>query len=308
MCSDRPIGWKRVLAVVAISGATALPAPAQTQTNLGSMAIVDLGKVEGGALETGKIDLQTFRPTTPWDSVPQDGWTKFEHGGKTLKFAAPVPAVPLLAEEQRQWGWDLATFRITRLKDRKVLYVYELSDAKTVEAVLSELEKNEANAAGEDGTFWTAIGVKYDIESIEDVRALGDPRLYSLAAIPMKLDDASYEFIKTEHDPAIFSKAVGATVKEFPRGSFTNFEALTDWSALAKDLKLELKDLEGQKTKSSAAAMTTAYLNSAWKGPFAWQSLTPLTAFIAVDRNLNIKGVKPLRILTSETAWAATAK
>ena len=306
MRSDRPIGWKAALAVVAISGATALPVPAQAQTQLGGTDIMDLGEIAGGALEIGKINVQTFRPTTPWGSVPQDGWTKFEHGDKTLKFAAPVPAVPLFAEEQRQWGWDLATFRITRLKDRKVLYVYDLSDATTVEAVLSELEKKKrAGAAGKDGTFWTAIGVKYDIK---DIKALGDPRLYSLAAVPMKLDDASYEFIKAEHDPAIFSKAVGATVKELPRGAFANFEALTDWSALAKDLKLELKDLQGQKTQSSAAAMTAAYLNSAWKGPFAWQSLTPLAAFIAVDRDLGIKGVEPLRILTSETAWAATAK
>ena len=54
--------------------------------------------------------------------------------------------------------------------------------------------------------------------------------------------------------------------------------------------------------------MMAAYLNSAWKGPFAWQSLTPLAAFIAMDRDLDIEGVEPQRILTSETAWAVTAK
>lgn len=119
----------------------------------------------------------------------------------------------------------------------------------------------------------------------------------------MKFDNASYEFIKAEHDPTIFSEAVGATVNELQQGAMANFEALTDWSVLAKDLK----DLKKQKTESSTVEMTTTYLNNAERGPLVWQSLTPVEAFIAVDWNLDIED-EPLRILTSESAWAVKGK
>ena len=293
--------------MVAVVVMTALSDPVLAQMKMGGTGSVVgeggafSGKSMSGMLKAGEVDAETFKLITPAGSVPADGWPKFEHGKLMLRFGAPAPVVPLVSEEKLQWGWDLATFRVKKLKDRKVLYVYELTDPRTAEMVLSAMQTT-VRAAGksEEKAIWTAFGVQYDIVKF---KTIGNPKLYSRAAVPIKFDDATFEFLKHEHEPEIFAAAVGAAAKELPSGAFANFMALTAWSAMAKDLKVKLKDVKGREMK-----LKTAYLKNAWQGPFAWEKLKPLTSFIAVDRDLDIEGVKPLRILISERAWAAKAK
>ena len=295
------------LVMVAVVVMTAVSDPASAQTKMGGTGSVMgqggafSGQSMGGMLKAGEVDAAPFKLMTPAGSVPADGWPKFEHGDLMLSFGAPAPVVPLVSEEKVQWGWDLATFRMKKLRDRKVLYVYELMDRMTAEMVLSAVQTTVRAAWKSDKkAIWTAFGVEYDIAKF---KTIGNPKLYSRAAVPIKFDDATFKFLKQEHEPEVFAAAVGAATKGLPSGAFANFTALTAWSAMAKDLKVKLRDLNGRKMK-----LESAYLKNAWQGPFAWEKLKPLTSFIAVDRDLDIEGVKPLRILISERAWEAMAK
>lgn len=237
---------------------------------------------------TPVADDQEFMLVTSWPDLPEDGWLQFNHAGKTLKFGVPAPAVPLQDAEREQWREDLMNFQLAKARDRQLLYVYYLwppdaEDAKAREYAVALLE-----AIGMDPTVSTAIGVEYDTT---DKELLGADALYRWAAVPVKWDEAAYEFTMAEYEPAKFADAVDALVTVLQKGAFASFEAVEKWSALARQAEVE-----------------APYLKTISKGPLNWQELEPVASFIAVDQKLDIEGVEPAPILTSKVAWGATEK
>ena len=235
---------------------------------------------------TPVVDDKEFILVTSWSDLPEDGWLQFVHAEKMLKFGVPAPAVPLQDAEWKQWRKDLMTFQFAKLRDRQLLYVYYLwpPDAKDdkakayAEAVLEAIGMNPA--------FSTAIGVEYDTRGKE---LLGGDALYRWATVPVKWDEAAYEFTMAEYEPAKFADAVQALAAVLQKGAFASFEAVEKWSALAQQAEFE-----------------APYLKTISKGPLNWQELEPVASFIAVDRKLDIEGVDPALILTSKVAWGAT--
>lgn len=228
--------------------------------------------------------------------LASDGWFQFVYAGKLLKFRAPSPAVPLLGAEKARWGWDVATFKFSRLQDRQVLYLYDLSNEKTAEAVINALD---ATRLHEKTAIWTAIGVEYDTSEFTEA---GYADLFRRAAVPVMWNEASSAFVKGKYNPNIFAKAVGLVTSELSAIANDNFDALDDWSALAKKYNKKLaKDMKGHKIEGLVAT-------AAAKGPLTWLTLSPISSFIAVNRDLEISGIEPLRILTSKTAWETMSK
>lgn len=240
-----------------------------------------------------------FKLTSARYSVPEDGWPQFEHEGLTLKFGAPTPAVPLDDAERSQWRRDVVTFAFDKLEDRKPLYIYYLWSPDAKNAKAREILEAVLDVVGEAGYLATAIGVEYDISGKE--LPIG-ASLYERVAVPIKWDEASLEFIKMEHDPATIAGVVNATTTALPKGAYANFGAVENWSASAKEVAKKM----GQLPPGSLSPMVaTTYFNTVSKGPLIWPELTPVATFLAVDRELDIEGLKAEAILTSKQAWGA---
>ena len=234
------------------------------------------------------VDDKQFILVTSWSDVPEDGWLEFAHADKKLKFGVPAPAVPLQAAEWKQWRNDLMTFQFAKLRDRQLLYVYYLWPPDAEDAKAKEHAEAVLEAIGMVPAVSTAIGVEYDTSGKQ---LLGGDALYRWAALPVKWDQAAYEFTMAEHEPAKFADAVEALATLLQKGAFANFEAVEKWSALAQQAEFE-----------------APYLKTISKGPLNWQELEPVASFIAVDQKLDIEGVEPAPILTSKAAWGATEK
>ena len=233
-------------------------------------------------------DDKELRLVTSWSEVPQDGWLQFVHANKMLKFGAPAPAVPLQGAEWKQWRNDLMTFQFDKLRDRQLLFVYYLWPPEAEYATAKKHAKAVLEAIRMVPAVSAAIGVEYDTSGKE---FLGGDVLYRWAAVPVKWDEAAYEFIMTEYEPAKFANAVEAIATVLQKGAYANFEAVERWSALAQQ-----------------AGLDATYLKMISKGPLNWQELEPVASFIAVDRMLDIEGVEAAPILTSKVAWGATEK
>ena len=321
MGTDTPIRWQdRLLAVVAMitmallagSGASQAQTKPGGNPNVVVPAAGNLGFVP--ALQRGVMDYIAFVPALQRGVVPADGWPLFLHGDIKLKFGAPVPAVPLLGAEWKQWRSDLVTFKFRKLKDRQLLYIHYLSPPKSsaktdmADAVLRAVKKEARLSKGT--ALWTAIGVEYEIKVTEFQGAKGtklliEPEFLRWAAVPVKWSQASYQFIMNKHDPETFAALVKATATALPTGTYANFGAVEGWSALAKMKGLTVKD---SVTTSGMGAVAAVYLKALSKGPFTWLDLKPVASFIALDRKLDVAGVKPKAVLTSKAAWLATGK
>ena len=307
MGTDRPIRWKgppvaivAMIAMAALAGSGA--SQAQTKPDGNSTVVVPTAGNLG------------FVPALQRGVVPADGWPLFLHGNIKLKFGAPVPAVPLLGAEWKQWRSDLVTFKFRKLKDRQLLYIYYLSPPKSsaktkmADAVLQAVKKEALSSKG--AALWTAIGVEYDIKVMKFYDANGaklliEPVLLRRAVVPVKWSEASYQFIKSKHDPETFAALVEATARALPTGTYSNFGGVEYWSALAKMKGLKAKD---PVTTSAAAATAAVYLKALSKGPFTWLDLKPVASFIALDRKLDVAEVEPKAVLTSKAAWLAMGK
>ena len=223
MGTDTPIRWQdRLLAVVAMitmallagSGASQAQTKPGGNPNVVVPAAGNLGFVP--ALQRGVMDYIAFVPALQRGVVPADGWPLFLHGDIKLKFGAPVPAVPLLGAEWKQWRSDLVTFKFRELKDRQLLYIHYLSPPKSsaktdmADAVLRAVKKEARLSKGT--ALWTAIGVEYEIKVTEFQGAKGtklliEPEFLRWAAVPVKWSQASYQFIMNKHDPETFAGA-----------------------------------------------------------------------------------------------------
>ena len=295
MCSNRTITWTGPLtAILTIAAAAALSVSAQAQKKA----------IFGGGL-TGTKNMASAVAA----DIAADGSLRLKHGNTTLKIAPVMPVVPLPGEEREQWTKDMAAFRLDELKDRQVLYAYDFSNEETAEAVLTALNKT-AGSAGKAMPFWTAFGVLYETK---DMMAAGYGDLYRRAVVPVEWTDGFYEYVKKAHTAEVFAKALGISATTLSKGAFDNFDAVGDWSALAKKYRVKLdEDVERLKSRGlSDAAVPAKYAvayEAAKKGPLAWLHLKPVGSFVAVDRKLDVSGVEPLRVLTSKKAWLATAK
>ncbi len=289
------INWKALLV------ASALLISVQVGAQMSAaQAAPALSKAEGSGLKsTEKTTKYAFYPV----GLAADGWPVFLHGGKKLKIGAPAPAVPLIGAEKRKWAKDIATFKFDGVKDRQVLYVYDLSNKKTAKVVLNTL--NPTVLADKAGKLRTAIGAVYDTASIA---ATGQVDVYRRAALPVKWNQAIYDYVKSKHDPKAVAMAVGAITAKLPKYAYYNFEAVGVWSALAKQYKASLaKEVRELKSKSTASVNTGTY-EVATKGPLTWVYLKPIGSFIAVNRDLDITGIKAERVLTSKKAWQLIEK
>lgn len=311
MGADSLTGWTgSLVAATAIFAMASLPGASQAQTKPG-------GSPSPGvqALARSVVYHAKFMPALQRGVVPADGWPQFLHNELKLKVGAPAPAVPLLGAEWKQWRSDIVTFKFRKLKDRRLLYIYYLSPPESspktpiADAVLKAIKAVAAPSAG-DPAIWTAIGVEYEIKTMkfydaEGAKLLFEPELLRWAAVPMKWSEASYEFIKSEHDPATFAALVGAAATALPTGTYANFGAVQHWSALAK------KELKGKTVATGTAfpkGMAAAYLKTVSKGPYGWLDMKPVASFIALDRKIDVAGAEPKPVLTSKAAWPATGK
>ena len=233
-------------------------------------------------------DDQGFILVTSWSDLPEDGWLEFAHANKKLKFGVPAPAVPLQDAEWKQWRKDLMTFQFAKLRDRQLLYVYYLWPPDAQDAEARAYAEALLEAIGMDPTVSTAIGVEYDTSGL---KPLGADALYRWATVPVKWDEAAYEFTMAEYQSAKFADAVEALVMMLQKGAFASFEAVEKWSALAQQAEVE-----------------APYLKTISKGPLNWQELKPVASFIAVDQKLDIEGVEPAPVLTSKVAWGDRVK
>ena len=231
------------------------------------------------------------------DTLPADGWPQFVYRGKKLKLRAPAPAVLLKGAEWKQWRWDFTTFKFDKLRDRKLLYAYELSNEKNAEAVLNAIK--EEVQAGEDGggVPRTVIGVKYDTTGM---KLWDKPDLYKMAIVPVKWNEEFHEFIKSKNDPATFAELVGATVTALLTGTYENLKAIEGWSTLAQ---YESGVVDTGKSSLPPEAVA-AYWKMVSKGPCIWLNLKPVASFVAVDRKLDIQGMEAEPILTSKSVWS----
>ena len=312
MSSYRLIGWKdascvagAMIAMVWLTGwntAQAQLKPSESPTVPGQAEATIISQAEGSG-------LTEFVPALKRGVVPPDGWPLFKHGNMNLKASAPTPVVPLPGAERKQWLWDLATFKLNKVQDRQILYIYYLwppnSSPSSSQVVMAnaviEAVKKAASLSTEDAAIWMAFGVEYEIGTMHHyddamgAKLLDDPALLRAAAVPVKWSEDSYKFIKQEHDPATFAKLVEATTTTLAKGTYANFGAVEHWSGLAKQAELKVK----------ADATTNAYLKTVSRGPFSWLYLKPVGSFIALDRKIDIEGVEPETVLTSKTAWLA---
>ena len=290
MSASMLIGWKRPLVAALVLALVPGVSASQVDVKIGATGLpLGLG-VEG----------QKFKLTSERYSIPKDGWLQFEYNDKTLEFDAPTPVILLNDEEWKQWRTDVVTFQFEKLRDRRLLYVYYLwpPDAKDEEAVV--ISKAVLDAVGEIGDLSVALGVEYDIEN--DTRSKELPiaaNLYHRAAVPVRWNQASSEFIKEEYAPTTIAELVKATATTLPMGAYANIWAVENWSALAKNVGLETEVVRPKSLSPSAGA--------AYKGPFIWPDLTPIASFIAVDRklDLDLEGFEAKPILTSKRAWSA---
>ena len=257
---------------------------------------------DAGVLPGSGVEIEGFKLAGTRYSVPEDGWPQFEHEGKTLKFGAPTPAVPLDGAERKQWRKDVVTFEFDKLRDRQLLYVYYLWPLGAEKAEAEAGIMAVLDAVGEAGELSTAIGFEYDISG-KEVLAAED--LYRRAAVPVKWDEASYDFIKAEYHPETIAGLVKATATALPKGTYANLGAVDNWSASAKAAALKMGVVNSESLPPSARI---AYLKTISNGSFTWPELTPVASFIAVDRELDIQGVKAKTILTSKGAWRAMSE
>ncbi len=200
------------------------------------------------------------------------------------ELAAPVPSVDFANDELIKWGLDLATFKFGQLEDRELLYVYDLSDHDVATAVIQAVwEHFESVSSAKD--LKAAIGVDYNIENDGDIIGAN---LFHRALVPIEFDVKAYEFLLKHHDKATFATEVDKGISELPLVTVANFESVAGWSAGGTNLGIFSKGAD-----SFARG----------KGPFAWKDLEAVQSFIAVNRVLDIEGMTPARILTSEAAW-----
>ena len=234
------------------------------------------------------------------DTLPVDGWPQFVHEGKQFKLRAPAPAV-LADTEFKQWEKDLYTFEFDKLRDRELLFAYELSNEKNnSETVFNALKEAVQTSEGKDEVLWTAIGVKYDTT---DMMMWDKPDLYKRAIVPFKWSKDFHEFIESENDPTTFAELVGATVIALLTGAYFNLNMVESWSASTR--QSELVDTGKSSLPPEAIAM---YWKMVSKGPCIWLNLRPVASFIAVNRRLDIKGVEEETLLTSKSAGFITGK
>lgn len=227
------------------------------------------------------------------------GWGTFAHAGNTVMIGAPAPVVPVAGTEWEQWRRDMVSRKYRKLDDRQLLFMYYLAGSvppgwfaterhAVLEAVAMNVKKRPAV---------TALGVEYELAG---VKIGGEPELYRRVAIPIKWEAIAYDFVSEAHKPSVVAKMVKAFAGKAQ--TRVNFAAVTKWSALAMEgaekLRMEIRDADVKTLKE-------AHPKALLIGPSAWQTLKPLASFIAVDRDLDIEGVEPLRILTSKKAWAA---
>ena len=230
------------------------------------------------------------------DTPPADGWPEFVHEGKQFKFHAPAPAIPVEGE-WREWSSDIMTFQFAKLRNRKVLFAYELSDKENnAEAVFNALkEVVQSYKESEDEVLWTAVGVKYDTTDM--IMYYKD--LYERAIVPFKWSKELHEFIKSGNDPEAFAELVGATVTGLPSGAHFNLNVVKDWSAVMTR-QPQVVDTDGGSLSPEAVV---AYRKMVEAGPCNWLKLKPVASFIAVNHRLDIKEVKEETLLTSHLAW-----
>jgi hypothetical protein len=226
-----------------------------------------------------------------------------------IEAAAPVSVFPLHDVERKEWLWDLATFQLDKIEDRQVMYTYYLQSSdegnEMANAVLDAVEKA---ADATDLPLWMAVGVEYSINDGSSVRT-DEPIFRHSAVVPSKWSKDFQEFIKGEHGPDTFAALIQATTKESPKKAYANFEAVGQWSALANNLNLEStmvamagapKDPKG---RSLAETSYLKYLKAVSEGPVAWDGLTAVASFIALNRKLDVEGIEPNPVLTSKMAW-----
>ena len=297
------IDWKAAFAAAALLAAQ--PSAVLAEGNLAKMkmrgytaAVLDANKLKTG-----------FSLDKP-GMVTADGWHRFTYSESSapesaydgLKFGAPVPAVPGPGTEREQWTADVAGGKLTKLKDRQLLYVYPLA-GDNANKVINALQ----TAARSDKPLWTAIVVEYNNPtSVKE----GLKVLYSRAAVPVKWDEKASAFFKIKHDAATFGDAVLGAMIALPAAAYANFSAVEKWSASTKGFKTKLaEELKGLKKRDAIspkawASVIEANYQEASKGPVTWLGLKPRSAFVAVDRKLKIQGMDAAGyILTSKKAW-----
>lgn len=304
MCRYRLIGWRATFAAVAVIWLAGWNiAQAQPPPN-GDAAV---SEQSGGYVD--------FAPVSEGDLVQSGGWLSFESGKMKIEAAAPVSVFPLHDVERKEWLWDLATFQLDKIEDRQVMYTYYLQSSdegnEMANAVLDAVEKA---ADATDLPLWMAVGVEYSINDGSSVQT--DESIFRHSAVvpskwsavvPSRWSKDFQEFIKGEHGPDTFAALIQATTKKSPKKAYANFEAVGQWSALANNLNLEStmagapKDPKG---RSPAETSYLKYLKAVSEGrPVAWDGLTAVASFIALNRKLDVEGIEPNPVLTSKMAW-----
>ena len=241
------------------------------------------------------------------------GRPAYEYEG--VKFSAPAPAVSLDGIESEQWRSDFRNLKFSKLKARKLLYAYYLSslDVAAAREIFKAVTAEAAALKAKKQSLWAALGVEYDIKGMKlyDAKgapALGEPAWLGRAAIPVMWSGKVFDLIKDNYDPETFAAVVSGAALSLPSGSYVNYWSLTGWSGAAEASRLKIRELKSEKIPKGMAVAMKAYADAVSKGPLKWPDLAPVASFIAVDRDLDIKGLKAKAIVTSKLAWPGVRK
>lgn len=224
-----------------------------------------------------------------------DGRLVFDYEG--VKLFAPAPAVNLDKIEKIKWRNDFVTFKFDKLRDRQLMYAYDLSslDRKKVGEVIEAVENSVRLKEPEDKQLRIAIGVEYEIKSLInnlDNNLDFQPALFQRAAVPVNWNDKTKELLEMED----LANELGAAVLELNYAlsweSYRNFTSVNGWSGSAK---------EWQSLLNSENIASHAMPVALW--PELWSDLPPVDAFVAVNQKLDINGLEGKAILTSKRAW-----
>ena len=202
------------------------------------------------------------------------------------------------------------------MKDRQLLYAYDLSSlgAKTAGKILEAVRAAaEAAMKAEKKPLWAAIGVEYRLKDLgivsdKGMKLEGEPALLRWAAVPVMWSVKVYDLIKEKYDPETFAGVVSGAAWSLPSGSYANYWAVNGWSGSAEAFRSKMRNLKGEEIPEGVAAAVMAYRDAVSKGPFKWRELRPVATFIAVDRELDVKGLKGKAIVTSKLAWPGARK
>ena len=274
---------------------------------LGSSGAFAEMKLQGGSA-AGPAVAKPGQPAKSGHVAWLYGRPAYEYKG--AKFLAPAPAVSLKGIESKQWRSDYLKLKFDKLRDRQLLYAYYLTSL--------DGEKAKANKAGDiiaavkaaakaqktkGKPLRIAIGVEYDIMEFlgdKDVKLVVEPVWLRWVAVPVKWSEKSHELIKDKHDLKTFAGVVSGATVTLPSRSYANYWSVNGWSGAAKEWQSKLRALAKEKASPDGKAV---YAEAIAKGPLKWRDLTPVATFIAVDRMLDIEGLKGKTIVTSKTAW-----